>query len=227
MPDLDVYLQTGFGPIVVLISAFVSAVIISIIPFLAYPFNLFFTMIHELGHVFATRFSRGEVLGFFVFANDSGVAFHRGGDHLLIGPAGYLGTTLFSAALILLGGIPEVAPYTLLALGITLIVAVLLYGSRSLLTMIVGLFFGSGFIGIASFTQLIWSVFMVNLLALQGSFIAIQHLHRLGRNLSGSDDASKMAQQFGCTAIFWVRSWQLLSFSILGAAFWFTWLRGW
>ena len=227
MPDLDVYLQTSFGPVVVLISAFISALVVSLIPFLAYPFKLFFTMIHELGHVFATRLSRGEVLGFFVFANDSGIAFRRGGDHLLIGPAGYLGTTIFSAALILLGGLPDVAPYTLLALGITLILAVLLYGSRSLLTLIVGLFFGSGFIGIAWFTQLLWSVFMVNLLALQGSFIAIRHLSQLARNLSGSDDASKMAQQFGCAPIFWVRSWQLLSLSILGTAFWFAWLRGW
>lgn len=227
MPNLDIYLQTNLGLTVVLIVAFLATGLINIIPFIAYPFQLFFTMIHEIGHVFATRLTSGEVVGFFIFANDSGVAVHRGGDKLLITLAGYLGTTLFSAGLILLGGIPAAAPYTLGAVGCMLIVAVLTYGTRSWLTLLIGLLFGLSFIGVAWNLQVVWSVLLVNVLAFQGSLTALKHLRQLARGISGQDDASKMAEQVGCSPLFWARTWFVFSMVILGVAFWFTWLRIW
>ncbi len=227
MPNLDAYLHTSLGLTIILILAALVTVAINILPVIAYPSKLFFTLIHELGHVFATRLSRGEVVGFFVFANDSGVAINRGGDRLLIILAGYLGTSLFSAALLVLGGLPETARYTLGAVGGILIFAVLLYGTRSLLTVAVGLFFGLSFIGVAWYLQLAWSVLLINILAFQGSFISLRHLHQLSRNLSGDDDASKMAQQLGCSPLFWARTWFVFSIVLLGGAFWFTLTRIW
>ena len=67
-------------PVVILIFALLVAIILKAVPFLAYPFRLFFTMIHEMGHVFAVRLTGGEVIRFKIERDGSGVASFRGGE---------------------------------------------------------------------------------------------------------------------------------------------------
>ena len=110
---------TELNPVAILLTALIVAVIFKSVPILYYPFRLFFTMIHEMGHVFATRLTGGEVVRFSIDRYGNGVATRRGGDDLLVIPAGYLGTALFSAALILLSGFREVARYSLGAVSIS------------------------------------------------------------------------------------------------------------
>jgi hypothetical protein len=218
------------NPIIILVAAFVTAVILRSVPVLSYPFRLFFTMIHELGHVFATRLSGGEVVRFSVDHRGNGLATRRGGDDLVIIPAGYLGTALFSATLILLSGFPEIARYSLGTVAGMFVLLVLFYGHSSCLTLTVGLALGAGLLGIAWSASPFWSIFLLNLLAIQGGLTSLDDLRMLRwgvrqRAWAGIDDASQMAQRVGCSPVFWASIWFVCSILTLGTAVWFTWVR--
>ncbi len=66
------------------------------------PFRLFVTMIHELAHGLAAELTGGDFLRFEVTSRGAGLAYTRGGSPFVIIQAGYLGTALFGAGLLLL-----------------------------------------------------------------------------------------------------------------------------
>jgi len=66
------------------------------------PFRLFVTMIHELAHGLAAELTGGDFLRFEVTSHGAGLAYTRGGSPFVIIQAGYLGTALFGAGLLLL-----------------------------------------------------------------------------------------------------------------------------
>jgi len=70
--------------------------------FLAYPFRLFVTLIHELGHGLAAVLTGGDFLHFEVTRRGAGLAYTSGGWRFFVIQAGYLGTALFGAALLYL-----------------------------------------------------------------------------------------------------------------------------
>jgi len=70
--------------------------------FLAYPFRLFVTMIHELAHGMAAELTGGDFIHFEVTQRGAGLAWTSGGWRFFIIQAGYLGTALFGAALLVL-----------------------------------------------------------------------------------------------------------------------------
>jgi hypothetical protein len=236
MPDISPYPQFNSLSAVVLAMAIIVAVFINLIPLLSYPFYLLFVLIHEMGHVFATRSTGGRVVGFWIFSNTTGATRPEGGYAYVMIPAGYIGVTLFSAGLILLTGLPNLAPYSLALLAIFLILFILLYSvkpanpneARSPVTAIVGLGFAIVFIGVAWMAPLVWSMFLLTLLAIQGAFSSLQLLDELAlqvrQNVPGIDPV-RMTELVGCSPMFWVRVWSLLSILILGAAIWFAWLR--
>lgn len=210
-----------------LAAAIVAAVIVSFVPPLSYPFRLLFTIIHELGHGFMAWLTGGRFVKFELSPNGSGMAYTAGGAGCLILPAGYLGTALFSAGLILLGGLANIAPYVLGALGGFLMLFVLFYGWASPMALISGLVLGLGFIGVAGWTTEAWSIFLLNFLAIFGGLTAIGDLRLLTLvarfRVPIKNDAEDMAQRVGCPALFWASLWFLLSLVILGAAIWLTW----
>ncbi len=70
--------------------------------FLTHPFRLFVTMVHELGHGLAAVLTGGEFLHFEVTKRGAGLAYTAGGWRFAIIQAGYLGTAIFGAVLLIL-----------------------------------------------------------------------------------------------------------------------------
>lgn len=70
--------------------------------FLTYPIRLLVTFLHEGGHALAALLTGGVVDFIKVFPDGSGVTGTRGGLEIAIVSAGYLGATLYGAALIAL-----------------------------------------------------------------------------------------------------------------------------
>jgi hypothetical protein len=70
--------------------------------FLTYPFRLFVTMIHELGHGLTAILTGGDFLHFEITDRGAGLAYTRGGSRFFVIQAGYIGTALFGAALLFL-----------------------------------------------------------------------------------------------------------------------------
>lgn len=70
--------------------------------FVTFPFRLFVTMIHELGHGVSAVLTGGSFLHFEITRRGAGLAYTSGGWRWVIIQAGYLGTALFGAVLLLL-----------------------------------------------------------------------------------------------------------------------------
>ena len=66
------------------------------------PFRLFVTMIHELAHGLAAELTGGDFVRFQVTSHGTGLAYTRGGSPFTILQAGYLGTAIFGAGLLVL-----------------------------------------------------------------------------------------------------------------------------
>lgn len=100
--------------------------------FITYPLRLFVTMIHELGHGLAAILTGGEFLEFKVLSRGAGLAYTRGGSRLLVIPAGYVGTALFGAVLLILTHRTSYQRRVAIGVGILIGVLSLLYSGLSL-----------------------------------------------------------------------------------------------
>jgi hypothetical protein len=69
---------------------------------LLYPLKLFVVLLHEISHGFAALLTGGSVRQLQLFAQEGGVAYTAGGNRFLILSAGYLGSSLWGAALLTL-----------------------------------------------------------------------------------------------------------------------------
>ncbi|MCI0603448.1 M50 family metallopeptidase [bacterium] len=88
-----------------LLIAILLTIFLSFLPFaqiITYPFLIFSTFIHETSHALAAVLTGGGVESLIVRPNGSGVTYTRGGLRFVTSGAGYLGTTLFGALLLLL-----------------------------------------------------------------------------------------------------------------------------
>ena len=78
--------------------------------FVAYPFRVFVVFLHEISHGLAAVLTGGALESIGLSVNEGGVAVTRGGSRFLILTAGYLGSLLFGALFLLLGGRRRWAP---------------------------------------------------------------------------------------------------------------------
>ncbi len=88
-----------------LLLATAATVLLSFVPFgdaVTYPIRLFVTFIHETSHATAAVLTFGSIDGMTVSPDESGLTWVRGGFGPLVSSAGYLGTTLFGALLLVL-----------------------------------------------------------------------------------------------------------------------------
>lgn len=86
-----------------LLAACAVTVLLYFIPyaeFLTYPIRMLVTFLHEGGHALMTLLTGGMVSSISIFPDGSGVTWSRGGIRFLITSSGYLGATLYGAALI-------------------------------------------------------------------------------------------------------------------------------
>jgi hypothetical protein len=74
---------------------------------LLFPFRLLVTTVHELCHAIAAMGTGGTVQGFGVDGNGSGVVLATGGWPIVVYSAGYLGSTLFGGAMLLIAKNPD------------------------------------------------------------------------------------------------------------------------
>lgn len=139
-----------------LLSALLTLLVLSNVPYgqyILYPFELFSTWIHELCHGLAGLAVGGKFKALYVYADTSGRAltsFIPGAiNNTIVSSAGYIGTTLFGALLLLLLRPTRFAKGTALLASFALLI-VMLWKVNSLVGSI--LFLGIiGIIGVLSF----------------------------------------------------------------------------
>jgi hypothetical protein len=99
---------------------------------LVYPLRLFVTFIHELGHGVTAVGTGGEFISFEVKSSGAGLAFSRGGLRPVIISAGYVGTAIFGAALLLLANRTARPRHVAIGLGVAFIALTLFYSGLGL-----------------------------------------------------------------------------------------------
>src|SRR4030095_7411447 len=118
-----------------LVLASLLTLVLWFIPFaglITYPIRLFVTYIHEIGHALAALATFGAVNRVALDWSGSGVTFTRGGWGFVISSAGYLSTTLYGAALLLMLRRQRNARNVAIGTGVLFLLITVLFGGNVL-----------------------------------------------------------------------------------------------
>jgi hypothetical protein len=88
--------------LVIAIALTISLLFFPFAQIITYPFLIFSTFVHETAHAVAALLTGGTVESLIVRIDGSGITYTRGGSRLIVSSAGYIGTTLFGAFLLIL-----------------------------------------------------------------------------------------------------------------------------
>ena len=219
-----------------LIAATISVVLwfIPFAEFLTYPFRIFVTFIHEGGHALAALVTGNSVASLSVATNASGETYTTQGgliSQVFISSAGYLGSMVFGALLLILIRKAVAARIVLLGCGILIFALTMIYGlfkpifwmsawSGIPFTLFAGLFFSVSLVLIARFASARVATFFVSFLAVQSVLNALFDLKTVFFLSSPfgptvPTDAVNMANATGIPAIIWTVIWIGLALGIL------------
>ena len=203
-------------PLWFLLGASVLTVALSYVPMawiVVYPIRLFVTFIHEAGHAIAAMLTLGQVERLHVFMDASGETLTRGGFPLAIASAGYLTSTAFGAALLVLGSHLQRAKAALTAsAGLILVITAFLAGDW--VTWVMGIVLALGLVGIAIASSQSFAHFFLSFLAVQcclNAFLDLRTLFLLSATTSVHSDAASMQQMTLIPATVWAVSWMVIS----------------
>src|SRR6266446_6649776 len=117
-----------------LLVATAISVVLWFIPFaevLTYPFRIFVTFIHEGGHAIAALLTGNSVAALSVAANASGETYTTQGgliSQVLVSSAGYIGSMIFGASLLVLIRKAVAARIVLLGSALTILALTIIFG---------------------------------------------------------------------------------------------------
>lgn len=214
-----------------LLFATLLTVVLNFMPYseiLLYPLRLFITFVHESGHAFATLLVGGGVSSLSVSPDTSGLTYGTGHSFLtswIVCSAGYLGTTLFGAALLQIGRLRRVqnAGRTMLyTLALTML-GIMIW-VRDPFTLIVGLSLSGIFWLLARKMSPRTAEFIAMFLAVQCSLNALFDLRTLlyisAKMPETHSDALNMQNMYLLPSVFWAFLWAIIAVLILGVSLW-------
>ncbi len=135
--------------LLIAISVVVVCMLVPFGEYIIYPFRLFGTFVHESSHALATILSGGSVEGMHVNWDTSGQTLSRGGARFFVSSAGYLGSMVLGAGLLVAGSRRKWAKHTMIALGTaTLLATVAFAGYGSALIAVLGFVAGLGLLAL-------------------------------------------------------------------------------
>jgi hypothetical protein len=183
--------------------------------FVVYPFRLFVVFLHETSHGVAAVLTGGAIESIGLSFDEGGVCRTRGGWPFLILNAGYLGSLLWGALFLVLGG-RRTRARTVIALIGTFTLAVTLVYVRTLFGFVYGLVAALALIAVAA--KLRPAVSEV-LLATIGATSALYAVWDVASDVivrhSAESDAAALARLTGLPAVVWGVFWIALSIAVL------------
>jgi Peptidase M50B-like len=183
--------------------------------FVVYPFRLFVVFLHEISHGLAAVATGGSVVSIGLSFDEGGVCLTRGGWPFLILNAGYLGSLLWGALFLLLGGRRTWARSAIAVVGAFTLAVTLVY-----VRTLFGFFYGlvAALVLLAVATKLKPAV-SETLLAAIGATSVLYAVWDIASDVllrhSGQSDAAALARLTGVPAIVWGVAWIGLSTAVL------------
>ena len=200
---------------------------------LLWPLRLFVTFVHEAGHSLAALISGGQVAGFTISPDGSGVARTAGGYPALILPAGYLGAALFGSLLFFLTSRnPKWTRGLSVFLGLSIIILTVFFSERdangNITVQLVGIGFGVAMVALGWLAPRVINVFLLNTLAILTGLNAVMDLSLLVRHGDAGNgeimnDAAAFAAEYTplLPASLVALIWSVIAVLMLGAALYF------
>lgn len=201
--------------------------------FLAYPFRIFVTFIHEGGHALAAFITGNSVHSLTVAPDGSGLVYSTDGgmlSGLFVSSAGYLGAMTFGALLLWLVRMRVKAKAVLAACGGLVLLLATLFGFLAplwnwslpgLFTLIAGVAIPAGLFAAAKYLKPGAAAFLVSFLAVQCVLNAVFDLRNVLYASAFTDvhtDAANMAAATGVPSILWALFWIVTALIILTLA---------
>ena len=211
---------------------------IPIVGWLAYPFRIFVTFIHEGGHALAALLTGNSVASLSVALDGSGETFTSQGNifsQIFVSSAGYLGATAFGALLLVMIRRAVASRIVLIGSAVFILALTLIFGLVKPIfsgawgsltgvpfTIVSGIALAAGLLAVAKYAKPRVASFFVSFLAVQCVLNALLDLKSIFfLSIPGSDkltDAGNMQAATGVPAMFWAIIWIGLSFLILSGA---------
>jgi hypothetical protein len=198
--------------------------------FLAYPFRIFVTFIHEGGHALAAFVTGNSVHSLTVSPDGSGLVYSTNGgmlSSLFVSSAGYLGAMTFGALLLWLVRVRVKTRAVLAACGVLVLLLATLFGFLAplwnwslpgLFTLIAGVALPLALFAAAKYLKPRAAAFLVSFLAVQCVLNAVFDLRNVLYASAFTDaqtDAANMAAATGVPSILWVLFWIVTALIIL------------
>ena len=179
---------------------------------IAWPFRLFGTFTHELSHGLAAAATGGALQRFVVNPDLTGMAWSAGGIRWIVASAGYIGSAIFGALLVLASRVLP-ARGVLLFLGVSLLLLCALY-VRNVFGMASGLALGAALVVAGLWLSRAWADALLLVFAVQSmleGFGSLVGVFRLARGSDVHTDAHTLAQLSGVPAPAWAVAWAVFS----------------
>jgi hypothetical protein len=201
--------------------------------FLAYPFRIFVTFIHEGGHALAAFVTGNSVHSLTVSPDGSGLVYSTDSgmlSSLFVSSAGYLGAMTFGALMLWLVRHRVKAKVVLAASGALVLLLATVFGFLAplwnvslpgLFTLVAGVVIPLGLFAAAKYLKPRAAAFLVSFLAVQCVLNAVFDLRNVLYASTFTDahtDAANMAAATGIPAVFWVLFWIVTAFIIVTLA---------
>jgi hypothetical protein len=185
--------------------------------FVVYPFRLFVVFLHEISHGLAAVLTGGTIVSIWLSFDEGGACLTRGGSRLLVLNAGYLGSLLWGALFLLLGGRRARAPLAIGAAGVLTFLVTLVY-VRTLFGFLYGLAAALVLVAVAARLRPAVSETLLAALGATSDLYAVWDVATdvLLRH-SGQSDAAALARLTGVPAILWGVAWIAISVAVLVA----------
>ena len=201
--------------------------------FLAWPFRIFVTFIHEGGHALAALFTGNAVHSLSVSPDGSGMVYSTDTgllSSMFVSSAGYLGAMTFGALLLWLVRHRVKARAVLAGSGVLVLLLATFFGFLAplwnwslpgLFTLVAGVVLPLGLFAAAKYMSPRAATFLVSFLAVQCVLNAVFDLRNVLFASAFSDahtDAANMAAATGVPGVFWVLFWIVVAFVIMTLA---------
>jgi hypothetical protein len=183
--------------------------------FLVYPFRLFVVFLHEISHGLAAVATGGRIVSIGLSVDEGGVCLTRGGWPFAILNAGYLGSLLWGAAFLLLGGRRTQSRTVIAAVGVFTLVVTLVY-VRTWFGLVYGLAAALVLLGVASRLKPAVSEFLLAAIGATSCLYAVWDVATdVLRGHSGASDAAALARLTGVPSVLWGVAWIAASVLVL------------
>jgi hypothetical protein len=201
--------------------------------FILYPFRLFVTYVHEASHGLMAVLTGGQIAGFTISADGSGLASTIGGIRALILPAGYLGAALFGALLFYTINTVRYSRFISMALGLAFVLFSVMFArpdqSGAPTALLVGFLFGMALIGMGWRANQTVNLLVLNIMAMITGLNAVLDLFYLtgNANIIAQGDSGPIRNDAAAFSaeimplvppVVWAVLWAGLALLMLGAA---------